>query len=208
LDSLLHDIVPLLVHIGPWVLFAVVAAETAFFLGLLLPAEATVLLAGFLASRGHFELDVVLWATIGGAFVGDQVGYGLGRLYGHRIAARQGAAGRLWRRYELRATTLFQRRSVVAVTLARFLSFVRTLMPWFAGMTRMKYRRFVTYDLAGVIGWGAASVAAGYAAGASWRIIAGAIGAVSALVLGLLVLAAAITACRRRRIRSACTGSG
>jgi membrane protein DedA with SNARE-associated domain len=205
-DVLLHDIIPLLLRIGPWLLFAVVAAETAIFLGLLIPAEATVLLAGFLVSRGHFELGPVLVATIGGAFVGDQIGYGLGRFYGHRVAAREGWSGRLWRRYEGRVTALFIRRAIVAVTLVRFLSFVRTLTPWFAGMSRLDYRRFLFYNALGVIGWGAASVAAGYLAGASWRMMAGAIGTATAAILLVLALTALLVALRRRS-QAACIES-
>jgi membrane-associated protein len=199
-ESLLHDIIPWVLHIGPWVIFLVVAAETAFFLGLLVPAEATVLLGGFLASRGYFELEHVLLATCGGALVGDQLGYVMGRMFGGRVSVREGPIGRLWRRYEARATHLFRRRSILAVAVARFISFVRTLMPWFAGMSRMTYRRFFVYDLLGVLGWGIASVALGYLAGASWHLVAGAVGTASGVVIGLILLVAFTTALRQRTV--------
>lgn len=200
MDLLLHDIIPWVLRHGPLIIFLVVAAETAFFLGLLMPAEATVLLGGFLVSRGYFELDAVLLATCGGAFVGDQAGYLLGRRYGGRVSLGKGKLGRLWRRYEARATMLFRRRSMLAVTVARFVSFLRTLMPWFAGMTRLDYRRFLAYDLVGVIGWGAGSVALGYMAGASWRLVAGTVGTVSSIVLLLLLLGLLVAGLRQRRI--------
>ncbi|HSJ13632.1 MAG TPA: dephospho-CoA kinase [Longimicrobiales bacterium] len=199
MEALFHDIVALLLRLGPWLVFVVTATETAFFIGLLIPAEATVLLAAFLADLGYFSLTEVLAATLIGGFVGDQIGFLLGRYGGYRVAAAEGRIGRLWRRHERAATALFQRRSIVAVSLARFVSFLRTLMPWFAGMSGMPWRRFVVYDLIGVIGWGGLSVLAGFAAGRSWRVVANAFGTVSGIVLALLLLFAIVMFRRSRR---------
>lgn len=200
MDALLNDLVFWVIRFGPSIIFLVACAETAFFLGLLLPAGPIVLLGGFLASRGHFTITEVLVATCAGAFLGDQIGYGIGRRWGLAVAGRGGVVGRLWRRYETRATALFRRRSVVAVSVARFLAFVRTLMPWFAGMSRLHYGRFVAYDLLGVLGWGATSVAAGYLAGESWRVLAETIGAASGwLVLCALLIGVGV-AVRRKRV--------
>jgi dephospho-CoA kinase len=202
-DSFLHDIIQLLLRLGPLIVFLVTAAETALFLGLLVPAEATVLVAAFLAQSGHFELSDVLIATLAGGLLGDQIGYALGRFGGRRAAARVGLIGRLWRRHEVRATLLFRQHSLLAVTLARFISFVRTLMPWFAGMTGMSYPRFLMYDLLGVLGWGVGSVAIGYLAGRSWQLAASALGTLSTVAFLLIVAALAWLGVRtRRRMRA------
>lgn len=79
MESLLRDIIGWLTAAGPEVVFVVVMTETAFFIGLLVPAEATVLVAAYLAERGTFELEHVLAATLLGGFAGDQIGYALGR---------------------------------------------------------------------------------------------------------------------------------
>jgi membrane protein DedA with SNARE-associated domain len=202
MEGLLHDILALLVHWGPWIVFLVAAAETALFVGLLLPAEATVLLAAFLAGRGYFEVEHVLLATFFGGLTGDQIGYGLGRYGGVRLAARQGLTGRLWVRYERGAVTLFQRRSAIGITLARFISFVRTLMPWFAGMSRVPYRRFLAYDALGVAGWAGGSVALGVLAGGSWEIIVGIFGTLGTVVL-LLLLGGLLLAALRQKAEQA-----
>lgn len=199
MEALLREIIGLLIRFGPEVVFIVTMAETAFFVGLVVPAEATVLLAAFLADRGIFQLEHVAAATLAGAFLGDQIGYALGRFGGARVVRRGGRIGRLWHRYEPRAAALFRRRSIVAVTLARFISFVRTLMPWFAGMSGVPYARFVFFDLLGVIGWGVASIAVGYAAGESWRRVADAVGATTTILLGALVAVSIFLYFRRRR---------
>jgi undecaprenyl-diphosphatase len=197
-ESLLQQIIELLTAVGPEVVFVVTLAETAFFIGLLIPAEATVLVAGFMAYRGVFELQEVLAATLLGAFAGDQIGYLLGRFGGARAAAHGGRAGRMWQRYEPRATALFRRHAVLAVTCARFISFVRTLMPWFAGMTRVPYPRFAFFDALGVTGWGVASVLVGYAAGESWHQVADTIGTTSTILVVVIALALWVYLKRRR----------
>jgi membrane-associated protein len=199
LESLLRDIIRLLIGIGPEVLFLVTLSETAFFLGLLIPAEATVLVAAFLADRGVLELEHVLIATLLGAFLGDQLGYAFGRFGGARVASRGGRVGRLWRRHEARASRLFRQRSIVAVTLARFVSFVRTLMPWLAGMSHVPYLRFMVYDALGVLGWGIASIAAGYLAGESWRQVAELAGTTTAIILSGIAVVLFILYIRHRR---------
>lgn len=199
METLLQDIIALLISVGPWIVFLVTAAETAVFLGLLLPSGATVLVAAFMADAGYFQLDDVLVATLAGGFIGDQVGYVLGRLGGRRVVARVGMVGRLWRRHEARAIIMFRQRSLLSVTLARFVAFVRTLMPWFAGMSGMRYPRFLFYDILGVLGWGIGTVAAGYMAGRSWQLLAGVLGTASTLVVLVLVSGAVLLAVRARR---------
>lgn len=200
MESLLSTIIEYLYAVGPAVVFVVAGIETAFFVGLLVPAEATVLLAAFLAAEGVFTLKAVLAATILGALAGDQVGYVLGRFGGTRFAARGGRIGRLWERYERRANAMFRRRTIVAVSLARFVSFVRTLMPWFAGMSRMPWPRFLFFDILGVIGWGSASVAAGYLAGESWEALAAWLGrATAVLVASIVIVVGTVLMLRRRR---------
>jgi membrane protein DedA with SNARE-associated domain len=201
-DSLLEEILEVLIRIGPIVVFVVTMTETALFIGLLVPAEATVLCAAFLADLGYFELEHVLAATLLGGFAGDQIGYALGRFAGRGVAARGGRLGRLWAQHEPRAIALFARRTIVSVSLARFISFVRTLMPWFAGMSGMSWSRFLLYDALGILGWGIGSVALGYAAGRSWEAVAGTLGAVSATIIGALFLIIGLAVWRRSRRRA------
>ncbi|HEY8483221.1 MAG TPA: DedA family protein [Longimicrobiales bacterium] len=198
-DFLLHDIIPLLIAVGPWIVFLVALGETAAFIGLLLPAEAIVLVAGFLAERGVFAVEEILGSAILGGFAGDQAGYLLGRHGGGRIVMRPGRIGRLWQRHQEMAGEMFRRHSALAVTIARLFSFVRTFMPWFAGMSRMSYPRFVVFDLLGVVVWAGGSVALGYLAGESWHLVAGMLGTAGALALAVVVAGVAIVGLRRRR---------
>src|SRR5690606_5620951 len=95
---------------------------------------------------------------------------------------------------------------IVSISGARFVSFVRTLMPWFAGMSRVQYGRFVFFDVLGVAGWGLASIALGYLAGESWHHVAEALGVTSAIIVIALVVGFAIIA--RRRVAGRTAGDG
>lgn len=196
---LLELITAWLVSAGPWIVFLVTLLETAVFLGLLVPAEATVLFAAFLAEEGYFPLGQIAAATFFGGLLGDQIGYALGR-WGIRFGGRSSVdASR--RRYEGLTARLVRKHSLLGISLARFLSFIRTLMPWFAGRTGVSYPRFLVYDAAGVLGWAAASVALGWVAGRSWRTVASILGTAGGLVLAALLLVLLVTAHRQGRLR-------
>ncbi|MEJ2679471.1 MAG: dephospho-CoA kinase [Gemmatimonadota bacterium] len=197
------DLTTLLIKLGPWLVLAMTLTETALFIGLLLPAEATVLLAAFLAEEGVFSLEAIAAATVAGAFLGDQIGYILGRTNKLHIGRRSRRASALRVQYQSVVTDLFRRHSAAAVTVGRFISFVRTLMPWFAGVSRIPYRRFVFYDLLGVLGWSAASVTVGFLVGESWHLVAGWFGTVSGAILVLLLIGAWLLVRRVRRQRRA-----
>ena len=192
----MNSLVELLLAAGPWIVFVAAFAETAFFIGLLIPAEATILVAAFLADRGYFNVWVVLAMTFFGGLLGDQVGYFLGRYGGGRIASWNGRVSRIWQRTEPRVASLFRRHAAFSVSFARFISFVRTLMPWFAGMSAMPYQRFLVFDILGVLGWAIASVLVGYVAGESWNIAAERLGTGSAIVLGVAVVVTLIMLAR------------
>lgn len=196
--SLLELIQQWIIELGPWVVFLVTMLETAAFVGLIIPSGPTILFAAFLATTRLFELEHVVIATLLGGFTGDQLGYWLGRLYGVRGVVHGGRMGRLWHRNEHRAVALFRRHSVLAVSFARLIAFVRTIMPWFAGMSRMSFGRFLAYDIAGVLVWGVGHVTLGYLAGQSWQLLATVIGSATLALLAVLALVGGVVLVRRR----------
>ncbi|MFW6199745.1 MAG: DedA family protein, partial [Gemmatimonadota bacterium] len=161
---------------GPWLLFVMTAAETAFVTGLVVPASVATAFGAFLASEGGLSLPVVAAFAAAGALLGDHLGFWLGRRFGPGLLRGNGRFRSLARRHEPRAAALFRGHPVYAVSFARLVSFVRTLMPMAAGMSRISWGRYVLYDLLGVGGWLVGYCAAGYLAGRSWRWVAGALG--------------------------------
>jgi membrane protein DedA with SNARE-associated domain len=176
----------------------VVFAEDALFVGFVLPGETVAVLGGVAAKFGHVPLAGVTAVVIGAAIVGDSVGYEVGRVLGPRVIAHRYLESR---RERLEAAQRFlARRGGTAVFLGRWVAFFRAVMPALAGSARMPYRRFLFFNAAGGVVWGAVVVLLGYAAGASYKSIEGYLGQGSAgILVAVVALAVTIWAVRRHR---------
>jgi membrane protein DedA with SNARE-associated domain len=184
----------------PWLVLlvtgAVVFTEDALFVGFVVPGETVALLAGAAARIGHVPLAGVLAVVIVAAVAGDSVGYEVGRLLGPRLLDLRILAKRRKRLDEARA--FLARRGGSAVFLGRWVAFFRAVMPALAGTSRMRYRKFLAYNAAGGIAWGAAVVLLGYAAGASYRQVEKSFGRDAAFaVLAVVVVAVIVWRVRR-----------
>ncbi len=152
------------------VVFAVPALESSAFLGFLFPGETAVLLGGVAASQSHVPLAAVLAAAIGGAIVGDGVGYLVGRRWGRGILTS--TLGRLISSNHLeRAERELLRHGSLTVFLGRFTAVLRVMIPGVAGMARMPFSRFAIANVLGGVVWGGLVVTAGYLAGNSWHTV-------------------------------------
>jgi membrane protein DedA with SNARE-associated domain len=173
----------------------VVFAEDALFVGFVVPGETAAILAGVAASLGHAPLALVLCVVVLAAIVGDSVGYEVGRRLGTRVLA----SGRLDRHRERldRAESLLSRRGGAAVFLGRWTAFFRAVMPALAGTARMPYLRFLAYNAAGGILWGASVVTVGYLAGRSYTKVEHVFGWAAAAAVALVVVVAVVS----RRVR-------
>ena len=169
------------------VVFAATALEASALVGLVVPGEAALLLAGFLAWRGQLSLWLVMVAAVAGAAVGDSVGYEIGRHLGRRIY--ESRVGRLIGRDRWdRGRSFLRRHGAKAVFFGRFVGLLRALVPAIAGDSRMPYPRFLLWNVAGALVWAPATVLTGYLAGPSYRVLERWLGR------GSLVLAAVVVA--------------
>ena len=175
----------------------VVLVEDAVFVGFVVPGETVALLAGAAAKLGHVSLVGVLIVVVLAAIVGDSVGYEVGRHLGPRVLDSRLLAKR---RERLDAARRFlARRGGSAVFLGRWIAFFRAVMPALAGTARMPYGRFLAFNAAGGLAWGATVVLLGYAAGASYAQVEKFVGRDAALaVLVVVVIALVVWRVRRR----------
>ncbi len=193
-DAILH-VTPVLAYL---LITALVFAEDALFIGFILPGETAAILGGVLASQHHLQLWLIMVLVILAAVTGDSVGYEVGRHYGPRILHLRLLQKR---RQKLDAARDFlARRGGAAVFLGRFTAFFRAVMPALAGLSRMPYRRFLLFNAAGGLIWGAAAVLLGYFAGNAYLAVAKSLGhAITLTVLGAAVLAVITWHIRQRR---------
>ena len=186
---------------GPWLLFLLAVLETSFVTGLAVPSGVATSLATAVALEQGASLLPVALAAGGGGAIGDSIGFWIGRA--GRVHWQEGS-GRLadrGQRIRARASRWSEGAPFLSVTVARLISFVRTVMPMTAGMSGLSYRVYLSYDIAGVFLWCAFYMTGGAAAGRGWSWAADALGMGGALLLGGLVTGA-IWLTRRRHAAS------
>jgi len=148
LEKLLNTI-SVLGHWGYLLIFLFAFLESSAFMGLAVPGETVVVLAGFLSSQGYLELGDCLWVIALGAILGDSVGYSLGKLIGRGYIERHKRLLFLKLKHLQRVDGYFQRHGGKTIFFGRFIGFLRAMAPFAAGMSRMPYGRFVIYNVAG-----------------------------------------------------------
>jgi membrane protein DedA with SNARE-associated domain len=179
-------------HWGYLVIFLVLMLECQPFLGFVMPGESLVLVGGFLAGQGVFDLDDLIVVISMAAILGDSIAYELGRHLGREWLLAHGKRFGLRQQHLDRVDGFFLRHGGKAVFASHFMHLLRALMPFVAGFRRMRYMKFLLFNAAGCILWSTVYVLLGYLAGESWRMAAKWIGRASEIVGGVLLLVFAI----------------
>ncbi|MEX0699779.1 MAG: DedA family protein [Acidimicrobiia bacterium] len=154
----------LIVTFGTIGLFAIVFAESGLFFGFFLPGDSLLFTAGLFASQGTLSLPVILVGCFVAAVAGDQVGYLFGKRVGPALFRRPDS--RFFRQeYVERAQRFFEKYGAKTIVLARFVPIVRTFAPILAGVGKMPYRTFVSFNVVGGLLWAVGVTLLGYALG-------------------------------------------
>lgn len=133
----------------------IVFVETGLLVGFLLPGDSLLFTLGLLIATGIVDTPIALAAIAVGvsAFLGDQVGYLIGKKAGPKIFNRPDS--RFFKQeYVDKTYAYFDKYGGRTIVLARFVPIVRTFAPVVAGVSKMHYRTFVTYNLVGAVAWG------------------------------------------------------
>ena len=179
-------------------LIAIVFAETGLLVGFFLPGDSLLVTAGLFAARGDLNVAILLATLSIAAIVGDAVGYSIGRTAGHKLYNRPDSL--LFKRKHLtRAHDFYEKYGGKTIVIARFVPIVRTFAPTVAGAAGMDYRKFVTFNVAGGIGWVFSMVLAGYTLGSVIPNIDKYLHYVIAIVVFLSILPAIVEWLRARR---------
>src|SRR3972149_97146 len=153
--DLFHQIydVESLVRVGGLLaLTAIVFAETGLLIGFFLPGDSLLVTAGLFAATGDlnmWSLNIVLSLA---AIIGDTVGYGIGAKTGPKIFTRENSLF-FNRKHLLTAKEFYEKHGGFTIVIARFIPIIRTFAPVVAGVGAMQYRKFVSYNVFGGIGW-------------------------------------------------------
>jgi len=142
-------------------LAAIVFTETGLLIGFFLPGDSLLVTAGLFAARGDLELVPLLLALSVAAIAGDSVGYNIGARAGPKLFTRPDSL--LFNRKHLITTKEFyERHGPFTIAIARFVPIIRTFAPVIAGIGAMEYRRFLSYNVIGGVGWVCSMILGGY----------------------------------------------
>ncbi|MEV1155492.1 VTT domain-containing protein [Micromonospora chokoriensis] len=145
-------------------ILVIVFAESGLLIGFFLPGDSLLFTAGLLTADGKYityPLWLVCLLITLAAIAGDQVGYAFGRKVGPALFRRPNS--RLFKQENvIKAHEFFEKYGARSIVLARFVPIVRTFTPIVAGVSRMNYRTFVTYNIIGGVLWGTGVTVLGY----------------------------------------------
>ena len=192
---------------GPWVyalLFAIVFVETGIVVMPFLPGDSLMFVVGAMCGLGLMNLPlsiVLLWAA---AVLGDQCNYSIGRYFGPRVFQWENSRWFNKKAFD-EAHAFYEKYGGITIVGARFLPFLRTFVPFVAGVAEMTRSKFSFYNITGGLLWVGGLILAGYLFGnIPWvkanleKIIWGAV-----LIPGALVFLGAWRAKVKQRVKPA-----
>ncbi len=143
------------------ILFLIIAIETGLVIMPFLPGDSLLFAAGAFASISSLNLYLLLVILSIAAILGDSINYWFGNQLGRRLFAKNNS--KLLNKANLERTEKFYKKhGAKTIVLARFIPIIRTFAPFVAGMGKMKYSKFLLYNITGGIVWVLAFVLGGY----------------------------------------------
>jgi membrane-associated protein len=164
-EKLIHLLSAVLTGWAGYALLAgVVFAETGLLVGLFLPGDSLLFTVGVVAGAGQLDIVSICIVLTVMSVLGDQSGYFLGYRTGPAIFRRPDSL--LFKQeYVARTQAFYEKHGGKTLIYAKFVPIVRTFAPFMAGVGRMKYNRFLSFNVFGGIGWVLSMTLAGYVLG-------------------------------------------
>ncbi|MGD0948557.1 MAG: DedA family protein [Candidatus Binatia bacterium] len=161
LDQHLTDVIQMY---GMWtyvILFFIVFCETGLVVTPILPGDSLLFAAGTLAARGALQVESLFILLSIAAVGGDTVNYWVGNIVGPKVF-QQEKVRFMKKEYLDRTHEFYERHGGKTIIIARFIPIIRTFAPFVAGIGRMTYFRFLSYNVIGGVAWIALFIFGGY----------------------------------------------
>ena len=160
-DTQLSPVAPFLFYL---VISVIIFVETGLLIGFFLPGDSLLFSAGLVAAaRDDVNIFILICVVFLAAFIGDQVGYVIGRKVGRPYLQRRDTPRML--RMMARSEKFYERYGWWSVVIARYIPLVRTFVPPIAGTVKMNYYKFLSANILGALFWGVGITLSGYYAG-------------------------------------------
>src|SRR3989304_9572936 len=167
LDFVLHIDTHLTEIIGTYgtltyvILFGIIFAETGLVVTPFLPGDSLLFAVGALSAIGAMNITLAIGILFAAAVLGDAANYWIGHFFGQKIIASP-RFPMIKKEHIDKAQALYAKHGGKAIILSRFVPIVRTFAPFVAGVGRMKYRQFLSYNVIGGVALGFVFFFCGY----------------------------------------------
>ena len=145
----------LIQNYGVWtyvILFLIIFFETGLVIMPFMPGDTLLFAAGAFVARGSLQIGLLFTLLAVAAIVGDTVNYWIGGIIGPRIFNKENVRF-LNKKHLQRAHGFYEKYGGKTIVIARFIPIIRTFAPFVAGMGKMNYMRFLTYNVCGAAAW-------------------------------------------------------
>lgn len=149
---------------GAWVyalLFVIVFVETGVVVMPFLPGDSLLFVVGAMGGAGLIDLWTAMLVLLAAAIAGDQCNYLIGRHVGPKVFQWEQSRWFNRRAFD-KAHAFYEKHGGITVVLARFMPFLRTFVPFVAGVAEMNRARFSFFNVAGALLWVLGICLAGY----------------------------------------------
>ena len=160
-DTQLSPVAPFLFYL---VIGVIIFVETGLLVGFFLPGDSLLFSAGLVAAaRDDLNVVILISVVFLAAFIGDQVGYVIGRKVGRPYFDR--AKSPIMKKMLIRSEIFYEKYGWWSVVIARYVPWVRTFVPPIAGTVKMNYYKFLSANVLGAFLWGVGITLAGFYSG-------------------------------------------
>ena len=142
-----------------FILFLIIFCETGLIITPFLPGDSLIFVAGAFAAKGYINVSALFLILALAAILGDTVNYWVGSFFGEKIFSKFKF---LKKEYLERTKLFYEKHGSKTIIIARFVPIIRTFAPFIAGIGKMNYFRFLTYNIIGGIAWVAIFLFSGF----------------------------------------------
>ncbi|MDR0732615.1 MAG: DedA family protein [Dysgonamonadaceae bacterium] len=169
IDFILHidvHLTELVQNYGIWIygiLFLIIFCETGLVITPFLPGDSLLFMAGALAAlgAGHINVHLMVLLLIGAAILGDASNYFIGKVFGEKLFSNPNS--KIFKQAYLHKThEFYEKHGGKTIIIARFVPIIRTFAPFVAGMGKMTYTHFFSFNVIGGVCWVPLFMYAGY----------------------------------------------
>lgn len=146
---------------GYALLFLVVFAESGLLVGFFLPGDSLLFTVGIVCGAGKLEIGAIIALLAIASIAGDGSGFLLGSTLGYRLF--RNPRSKIFRREYLdRTHAFYEKHGGKTIIYAKFVPIIRTFAAFIAGVAKMNYARFLTFNVIGAVGWVTLMITLGY----------------------------------------------